>query len=169
MHLLLLPEDKLQIQRGVVKEERSVSVDNQPYGKSEDILYDTAYDVFPYKHRVLGSMQDLDAATKPVFQAFYEQYYAPNNATLIIVGDFKSDEALAKAENYFGAVPRKPTPPRPDFAEPPQTAERRKTVQSEFAQTPRIDVAYKIPPGNSPDWYPIAVLCRILGVTLRSQ
>lgn len=163
MHLLLMPEDKLQIQRNVVKEERRVGVDNQPYGKSFEVVYDTAYDAFPYKHPVVGSMQDLDTATKPVFQAFYEQYYAPNNATLIIVGDFKSDEALAKAEKYFGAIPRKPAPPRPNFAEAPQTAERRTTVKSELAQTPQIDVAYKIPPGNSPDWYPIAVLCGILG------
>ena len=163
MHLLALPPDRVEIQRGVVKEERRISTDNQPYGKTNELLYDTAYDAFPYKHPVVGSMADLDAATMEEFRAFYKRYYAPNNATLVIVGDFKSDIALAKVKQYFEEIPRQPAPPRPDLAEPPQSAERRRTVQSELAQTPRIDIAYKIPPGNSPDWYAIAVLSQILG------
>ena len=162
MHSLVFSNSFLAVQRDSVREERRLRVDNHPYGKTNETIYDTAYDSFPYKHPVIGTMTDLNAAKMEDFQAFYQQYYAPNNATLVIVGDFRKEEALAKARKYFEAIPSRPMPPRPGFTEKPQTSERRKTVESPFAQQPRIDLVFKIPPGNSPDYYPIMAMNRIL-------
>jgi predicted Zn-dependent peptidase len=164
MSSLTWTKEKVDLMRASVKEERLMRVDNQPYGKSFETIPDAAYDAFPYKHIVLGSMSDLDAATLQEFQAFYRQYYAPNNATVIIVGDFRSVDALAEVKKYFEHIPAQPAPPRPDFGEAAQTSERRRIVEDSFAAAPRIDLAYKIPPGDSPDWYAIAVLTRILGL-----
>ena len=93
-------------------------------------------------------------------QAFFKRYYAPNNAVLTLVGDFKSDEALAKIKKYFGGIPAQPAPPKPDVSEPEQKAERRTTIEDKFAQVPRLDVVYKIPPGDTKDFYALDVLDR---------
>src|SRR6266567_728852 len=87
MHSLVFAGDRWEVDRDVVREERRLRVDNQPYGKTNETIYDTAYDSFPYKHPIIGSMTDLDTAKMEDFQVFYQQYYAPNNATLVIVGD----------------------------------------------------------------------------------
>jgi predicted Zn-dependent peptidase len=160
---LTLTQDQVDGARADVKEEHRLRIDNQPYGKTDGVILDTAYTAFPYNHEVHGSMTDLDAAVLEDFRAFYKQYYAPNNATVVIVGDFKTASALTKVKRYFEDIPAQAARPRPDFAEAQQTSERRKTIEDEFAQTPQINFAYKIPPGNSADYYPIAVLMRILG------
>jgi len=163
MRSIAWTQENVESQRASVKEERRLRIDNVPYGKTSEVILDVAHDALPYKHVVFGSMKDLDAATLEDFQAFYRQYYAPNNAAVIIVGDFKSAEALAAVKKHFEHIQAQAAPPRPDFAEPIQTSERRTTVEDAFARAPRIDIAFKIPPGNSPDWYPIAVMTRILG------
>jgi predicted Zn-dependent peptidase len=89
-------------------------------------------------------------------------YYAPNNAVLVLVGDFKSAEALAKVRKYFEAIPSHPSPPAVDMTEPPQKAERRQTLEDTFAQVPRVDIVYKIPPGNTADFYALQVLGSVL-------
>jgi len=96
-------------------------------------------------------------------QNFFRIYYAPNNAVLALVGDFNKDEALAKIKKYFEGIPSQPAPARPDMTEPQQHAERRKSVEDGFAQVPRIDIVYKIPAYNSPDYMPLNVLMSILG------
>jgi predicted Zn-dependent peptidase len=112
---------------------------------------------------VIGSMDDLSAATVEDVAAFFKTYYAPNNAVLTLVGDFKTAEALAKVKKYFESIPTQPAPPVPDMTEPEQTAERRATIEDAFARTPRIDVVYKIPAGNTPDYYALSLLGQILG------
>jgi predicted Zn-dependent peptidase len=102
-------------------------------------------------------------------QAFFKRYYAPNNAVLTIVGDFNSDETLAKIKKYFGAIPAQPAPPKPDISEPAQKAERRATIEDSFAQLPRLDVLYKIPPGNTKDFYALDVLGDILSAGQSSR
>src|SRR4029077_3087441 len=82
---------------------------------------------------------------------------------IAIVGDFKTDEALAKVKKYFEAIPSQPAPPRPDLSQPAQKAERRKTLEDAFAQLARVDIAYRIPDGASPDYYALRVLSQILG------
>jgi predicted Zn-dependent peptidase len=127
------------------------------------VLQDLVYDNFANKHSIIGSMQDLNAATVKDVQDFFRVYYAPNNAVLTLVGDFEPAAALAKIKKYFADIPSQPAPPAPDLAEPKQTAERRKTIEDPFARVPRIDIAFKIPPGNTPDEYALDVLSTALG------
>jgi zinc protease len=169
MRSLAINQANLDNQRETVKEERRQRYDNQPYGQLFDTLFETAYDDFPYKHSTIGSMDDLNAASVKDVAEFFKTYYAPNNAVLTLVGDFKSSEVLAKIEKYFGGIPAQPAPPAPDMTEPKQTAERRKTVEDPLAQVPRIDMAWKIPAGNTPDWYALYVLGEILSTGQSSR
>jgi len=163
MSSLAVTQANLDNQRNAVQEERRLRVDNQPYGKTFEVVYDAAYDNFNYKHSTIGSMDDLNAASLDDVKAFFKTYYAPNNAVLALVGDFKSEDALAKIKKYFEDIPSQPPPPRPDMTEPPQTAERRKTIEDNFAQIARLDINYKIPSYDSPDYMPLNVAMSILG------
>jgi zinc protease len=96
MRALAVTEGNLDNQRNAVQEEKRLSNDNQPYGETFDTDAEVAYDTFAYKHSTIGSMEDLNAATLQDVQAFFKRYYAPNNAVLTLVGDFKPEEALAK-------------------------------------------------------------------------
>src|SRR4029078_4216823 len=89
-------QENLDSQRNAVQEERRLRVDNQPYGKIGERFQETIYDNFVYKHSVIGSMDDLTAESLTDVKDFFRIYYAPNNAALALVGDFKTDEALAK-------------------------------------------------------------------------
>lgn len=162
MKSLVIDQANLDNQRNAVQEERRLGVDNQPYGKTFEVLLETAYDNFAYKHSTIGSMEDLNAATVEDVSEFFKMYYAPNNAVLALVGDFKTDEALAKVKKYFEGIPSQPPPPTVDMTEPEQTAERRKTIEDAFAQTPRIDIVHKIPAGNTADWYALSLLGNVL-------
>ena len=163
MRSLAVNQANLDNQRNAVQEERRLSLDNQPYGKTFEVLQETAYDNFANKHSVIGSMEDLNAATLKDVQDFFRTYYAPNNAVLALVGDVKAEEALALVKKYFGGIPSQPTPPAPDLSEPKQQGERRNILEDAFAQTPRIDIVYRIPAGNTPDWYAAFVLGNVLG------
>src|SRR6185503_4110508 len=92
-------------QRLTVQEERRQSYDNRPYGKTYETVIGLAYDNFPYKHSTIGSMEDLNAATIGDAEAFFKTYYAPNNAVLALVGDFKTDMALGLVKKYFERIP----------------------------------------------------------------
>jgi predicted Zn-dependent peptidase len=162
MRSLAITQVNLDNQRSTVQEERRQGVDNQPYGKTYEAISETAYDNFAYKHSVIGSMDDLSAATLEDVQQFFRTYYAPNNAVLTLVGDFNSKEALAKIEKYFGSIPKQPAPTPPDMTEPEQQAERRKGLEDGFARVPRLDIVYKIPAGNTPDFYALSVLGQVL-------
>jgi predicted Zn-dependent peptidase len=162
MRALNVNRQNFDNQRHTVQEERRQNYDNRPYGKTYETILDAAYDNFAYKHSTIGSMEDLNGATVEDAAAFFKRYYAPNNAVLTLVGDFKSDEALALIKKYFEAIPAQPPPPAVDMTEPEQNGERRKTLEDAFAQTPNIDIVYKIPPGNTPDWYALDVLGDVL-------
>ncbi len=156
-------------QRLTVQEERRQSYDNRPYGRTYETVIDTAYDNFAYKHSTIGSMDDLNSATAEDAAAFFRSYYAPNNAVLSLVGDFKSETALALIKKYFESIPAQPPPPALDVSEPTQNAERRRTIEDAFAQAPRIDIVYKIPPGNTADWYALAMLGQVLSSGVSSR
>ncbi|HEV2687961.1 MAG TPA: pitrilysin family protein [Bryobacteraceae bacterium] len=162
MRSLVINPANLDNQRNAVQEERRLSVDNQPYGKTFEVAQEIVYDNFANKHSVIGSMEDLNAASVKDVQDFFRIYYAPNNAVLTLVGDFQPADALAKIKKYFDSIPSQPAPPVPNLAEPKQKAERRKTLEDAFAQTPRLDILYKIPPGNTDDWYALSVLGSVL-------
>src|SRR6202030_1143711 len=157
MRSLVISQANLDNQRNAVQEERRSSLDNQPYGKTGEVVQDLVYDNFANKHDVIGSMEDLNAATVKDVQEFFRIYYAPNNAVLTLVCDFQADEALPKIKKYFGEIPAQPAHPVPDLSEPKPTGERRKTIEDAFAQTPRLDVVFKVPPGNTEDWYALYV------------
>jgi zinc protease len=158
MRSLVISKANLDNQRNAVQEERRLGVDNQPYGESGEVQQKLLYDNFAYKHTVIGSMADLNAASVEDVAAFFKTYYAPNNAILTLVGDFNTADALKKIKQSFELIPRQPDPPPVDMAEPQQTAERRATVDDALARLPQVDLAYKAVPGNTPDFYALQVL-----------
>jgi zinc protease len=115
----LLPtmdQAKVDLQRDVVKNERRQGVDNVPYGRANETILAALFpEGHPYHHSVIGSMTDLSAASLDDVKHFFDTYYAPNNATLVIAGDFVTDSAKSWVERYFGRIPRNTQPPpRPD-------------------------------------------------------
>jgi predicted Zn-dependent peptidase len=120
-------------------------------------------DYFPYAHSTIGDMQDLQNAPLTAVQEFFDRYYAPNNAVLVIAGDFQPDHALALAKRHFGQVPSRKTPPFSDPGLPPQTAERVETMVDPLAELPAFHVAFHIPPERTPDHYPLDMLASVLG------
>src|SRR5712691_4774766 len=163
MRSLAVNQENLDNQRNVVQEERRIGLDNAPYGKSGEIQQELMYDNFAYKHDTIGSMADLNAASVEDVRAFFKMYYAPNNAVLTLVGDFKTADALATIKKYFEVIPRQADPPPVDMSEPEQKAERRTSVDDVLARLPRVAIAYKTVPGNTPDFYALQVLANILG------
>jgi zinc protease len=162
MWSLDINKDNLDNQRNAVQEERRLGVDNVPYGKTFETINEQAYKNFAYSHSVIGSMADLNAADVSDVRAFFKTYYAPNNAVLSVVGDFKTAECLEKIRTYFDKIPSQPAPPVVDTTEPPQTAEKRLTLDDALARTPRLDIAWHTPPGNTPDDDALNVLSSIL-------
>lgn len=162
MRSLAVNEANAENQKRTVEEERRQGMDNQPYGRTREVLVQTVFDNFAYKHSVGGSMEDLEAATLADIKEFFRIYYAPNNAVLTLVGDFDPAVAMAKIRKYFESIPAQPAPKRPDFTEPLQTVERRRTIEDVFAPTTRLDIAFKLAPGNTPDYYAAVLLGRIL-------
>ncbi len=163
MARLVVSERGFENQREVVKEERRLRIDNQPYVQASIVLDSLATDYEPYRHTPIGSMEDLDAATTADVQGFYERYYVPNNATLAVVGAVTAQEIRALAEEYFGAIPRgEDVPPLP---EPPPTprsdGERTASVSDEHAQLPLLYMGYNVPPAGHPDVYPLSALSSV--------
>jgi zinc protease len=162
MRALRITQANLDNQRSTVQEERRLRMDNQAYGKTDEVLEDLAYDNFAYKHSTMGSMDDLNAASLADVAQFFKTYYAPNNAVLSLVGDFKTPEAVAKIKKYFEDIPAQPAPPPVDMNEPVQTAERRTVIEDSFARLPRLDIVYKTVTANTPDWYALDMLGDVL-------
>src|ERR1019366_5528706 len=129
MASLQVTNEKFVNEREVVKEERRMRIENQPYGRLSEILYDKAVTTHPYKHQTIGSMEDLNAATIDDVKALHDTYYVPNNATVALVGDFATKDARGLAEQYLGPVPKGKPVPRDIPKEPPQTAEKTFTVE----------------------------------------
>ncbi len=110
MASLRINRDTFVNEREVVKEERRMRVDNQPYGRLNEIIYDQAFTTHPYKHSTIGSMEDLEAASIDDVRDFYSTYYVPANATLVLVGDFETAQAKQLVEQYLGRVPKAERP-----------------------------------------------------------
>jgi zinc protease len=162
MWSLEITKANLDNQRNAVQEERRLSVDNQPYGKTFEVINEQAYTNYAYAHSVIGSMSDLDAADVSDVQAFFKTYYAPNNAVLSIAGDVKTEDTLAKIHKYFDRIPSQPAPQPMDMTEPPQTQEKRQTLEDPLARLSRVDIVWHTPPANAPDDDELTVLASIL-------
>jgi zinc protease len=170
----LLPamtQQKLDTQRDVVKNERRWSVDNQPYGTWWEKLPALTFPpTHPYHHSLIGSMEHLSDASLEDVADFFSTWYTPDNAVLTIAGDFDPVEARRLVHEYFGAIPRHPSPPaRPSFDLPPRfTAPLREVVEDDV-QLPRAIVAMRIPPCGSDAWYAGSVAGAVLGMRKGSR
>src|SRR5687767_164845 len=162
MASLRIEEKVFKTEREVVKEERRMRVENQPYGRLNEIIADHTFTVHPYKHPVIGSMKDLEAASVDDVREFFQTYYVPGNATAVLVGDFDSKEALALVTQFLGRVPKSDKPvPRDIPKEPKQTKEKRVTLHDEWP-LPAVVVAHHITSDGNPDSYPLHIASKIL-------
>jgi zinc protease len=141
-----ITEENLANQIAVVKEEIRVNVLNRPYGgfpwlKLPPVLFDT----FANSHNGYGGFEDLESARVDDAADFFHRYYAPANAVLAVAGDLDVDDTLALIERHFGPIPHRIAPARPDFGEPPLTAERRAQTHDPHAPIPAVAIGYRIP------------------------
>ena len=162
MATLRIERAEFEREREVVKEERRMRVENQPYGRLPEILDGHAFTVHPYRHPTIGSMADLDAATLDDVRAFYRTFYVPSNATVVIAGDIDSAAAAELAAKYFGRIPRPGhVVPRDVPAEPPLKSPKRLAVEESWP-LPVVVVAHHVPADGRPDSYPLHVAAKIL-------
>jgi predicted Zn-dependent peptidase len=163
MRSLAITPENLENQRQAVKEERRLNYDNRPYGTVYERAGELMYENFAYKHSTIGAMADLDAATIDDVREFFKTYYAPNNATLVLVGDLDTKTTLEKVRKYFGDIPRQEAPKAVNLADEPQKQERRATIPDKFARLARLDVLYKTPSAAEQDFYALYMLAQVLG------
>lgn len=165
MHNLLLDPKEFEPEKKVVMEERRLG-ENSPTSMLWDEFYATAYLVHPYRTPVIGWMDDIERITRVDLYNFYQIYYTPQNAVLVIAGDVKPDEAIKKVEKYFGNIKSKPVPKK-DFynAEPSQTGERRIKIKRDV-KIPTLMLGYHSCGFFDPDYYILEV---IEGILLRGR
>ncbi len=165
MRSLAINDENLKNQKEAVKQERRLSFDNQPYSTAiVDVWPTLMYRNWQSSHSLIGSFDDLNAATVADVSKFFKTYYAPNNAALVIVGDIQSAEAKKLIETYFGDIPSQPAPKRPDLSEPAGFAVRTETYKDPLAQVPAVVIGYPGPKRRSADYYAINVIDAILTV-----
>ena len=170
----LLPamtQEKLDTQRDVVKNERRWAVDNQPYGtmleKMQELVFPLSH---PFQHSLIGSMEDLSAASLDDIAQFFATYYTPDNAVLSIAGDFDSKEALALIREYFGPIPKgKGKPPLPPMSLPPVFGSRKREVVYDNVSLPRLFLAFRSPIFGSDEYYAASVTAALLGMRKGSR
>ncbi|MBP6312413.1 MAG: pitrilysin family protein [Flavobacteriales bacterium] len=154
-------EKGITTQREVVKEERKQRYENQPYGSILIEVLDRAYTKHPYKWPTIGFMDDLNNATEEDYKAFYERFYVPNNAVLVVAGDIEPDRAKELVKKYFQDIPRGEDIVRPDIVEPALEREIRDVIYDRI-QLPAIVQAYRIPAVGAPEFYAVDMLNRLL-------
>jgi zinc protease len=158
-----LTEERLEVQRGVVLNERRQSYENRPYGPSELAMYDRFFPPgHPYHGNVIGSIQDLERATMDDVRAFFTAYYAPSNATLALAGDIEIEPTKKLIERYFGSLPTRPRPERPRLVTPPLAAADRLQIE-EPVSLAKVTVAWIVPPAFTPDEAAIELGTHVLG------
>ena len=161
---LAIDSSNLRNQQEVVKSEVRVNVLNQPYSTFPWIdLPMTANENWYNAHNFYGDLKDLDAATLSDAADFFRRYYAPNNAVLVVVGDFVPATAKAWIDKYFAAIPSVQLPPAPDLSEPRQTTEKRASRVDSLATRPALGLAWHMPPRWTPEWFAMGLIDQILG------
>jgi predicted Zn-dependent peptidase len=149
-------------QNEVVKEEKRLRVDNSPYGKFLENIKLNMFEKHPYKGTTIGKMEHLDAATLEEFQAFYEKYYVPNNAVLVVAGDINKSEVKKMVKDYFGPIPRGADIVRSFPKEDPITEPMTATAYDSNIQIPAIMAAYRTPSFKDRDAYVLAMISSYL-------
>jgi zinc protease len=160
---LNISQENFDSEREVVKEERRLRFDNQPYGRVFEDLGEAAFTTHPYHHSVIGSMDDLNKATVEDVREFFHAFYRSDNATLVMVGDFNVEEAVRMAQTYFGGIPRPSQKiERINAPEPPQKGERRLTKSYDNSPLPAVILGYHSPANFAADSYPLDIATTIL-------
>jgi zinc protease len=170
----LLPamtQEKLDTQRDVVKNERRWAVDNQPYGtmleKMQELVFPSSH---PFQHSLIGSMEDLSAASLDDIAQFFATYYTPDNAVLSIAGDFDPFEARRLITEYFGSIPRGRTrPPLAPMDLPPVFGARLREVVHDDVSLPRLFMAFRSPVFGGEQYYAASVAAALLGMRKGSR
>jgi zinc protease len=166
-NLLVDPKEFLS-ERAVVMEERRMRYEDDPTSTMVEQMMATAFMAHPYQWPVIGWMADLGNLTRDDLYHHYKTYYAPNNATIVVVGDFDTKKLLAEIEKYFGPIPRGPEVPKVGAREPEQLGERRIVVKKE-AELPAVFAGYHVPNLKHPDSYALDVLQTILSTGKSSR
>jgi predicted Zn-dependent peptidase len=166
MSSLAITQENFENQRETVKEERRLRIDNQPYGRAFIDGFTLPFDstsCFAYAHSVIGDMADLNAAQLPDVQAFFDTYYAPNNARLVVVGDFNPAELRRLVTQYFGGIPSHPAPPPVTCDWKLSPGPLRREFADEHANLPAVIRIYRIPPHDDADTPALELMNIILG------
>jgi len=163
MRSLAITPENLKNQQEAVKQERRLSFDNQAYNTAIiENWFALAFRNFQSSHSLIGSFEDLNAASVDDVAKFFRTYYAPNNAALVIAGDFQTADAKKLIEQYFGDIPPQPAAKRPDVTEPVRAEGKTDTVSDQHARVPAVVVGWPAPKGHSPDWYALGMLDAVL-------
>ncbi|MGH9468220.1 MAG: M16 family metallopeptidase, partial [Terriglobales bacterium] len=149
-------------QIAVVEEERRIDVDNAAYGQFYLQIAGTAFQNWQNAHPVIGSFKDLNAATLADVQEFFREYYAPDNCVLTIVGDFDPAKVRRQVAHYFAWIPNRSRITPVKTAEPLQTAQRTAIIHDPQAKLPALAIAWPGPQRNTPDFYALVMLGRLL-------
>jgi zinc protease len=159
----VITQAELDNQRDVVKNEIRVNVLNRPYGSFPWIdMQAAAFTNWQNSHNGYGDMADLDAANLGDVQAFFDSYYSPANAVLVIVGDFEEARAMELARRYFEDIPAAPRPTPAAIVEPRQEAERRVSHLDALANKPALAISYHVPERGSREYYALGLLDQVL-------
>ena len=158
----VIDEIGVQTQNEVVKEEKRSNYDNRPYGQLLPQITQSLFTKHPYRWLPIGSMDHLDAATLDEFIAYNKKFYVPNNAVLVVAGNFKIDDVKKKISDYFGPIPRGEEVPRINITEDPITAEIKKKFYDPNIQLPMGLVSYRIPSFKDRDSYVLDMISSIL-------
>lgn len=149
-------------QNEVVKEEKRSNYDNRPYANFSNIVNENLFSKHPYKKPNIGYMEDLDAATLEEFKAFFDKYYGPNNATLVVAGDFDMAETINKIRDYFGPIPRGTEVERVKIEEDPIESKIEVTAYDSNIQIPLKVLAYRTPSMKDRDAYVLDMISEVL-------
>ena len=158
----VIDEIGVQTQNEVVKEEKRSNYDNRPYGQLLPQITQSLFKKHPYRWLPIGSMEHLDAATLDEFIAYNKKFYVPNNAVLVVAGNFEIDDVKKKISDYFGPIPRGNDVPRINITEDPITAEIKKKFYDPNIQLPMGLVSYRIPSFKDRDAYVLDMISSIL-------
>ncbi len=151
----------VESERGVVLSERSTGLENSPWNMLSDALNAAAFQEHPYHWTVIGYESDIKNWTKEDLEKYFRTYYAPNNCVVVVSGNVKVDEVKRLAEKYMASIPANDPPKPVHLIEPPQTGERRVTVQKEVT-TPYLMIGYHTPEAKHKDFYSLSILSSIL-------
>src|SRR5208283_5003890 len=168
MHNLLIDNKEFLSEREVVKEERRMRYENDPVMSMEEQMMSVAFSAHPYQWPVIGWMEDINNFTRDDLYNHYKTYYIPNNATIVVVGDFNTNNIFVQIEKYFAKIPRGRETPGVVAVEPKQQGERRVVIKKQ-AELPAVFAGYKVPTVRHPDSYALNVLQGILATGRSSR